>query len=119
MTKKTLLIAIFSAIFMLVQGGNPITGLPNFKIVGTAGVSPFIRQSRCNDSINYIRNDAQSDQSRIKTEQLSEEIPPLIISKPKQVESDTIAKDNKLLDLSKLGSIEYLINWINLLLKMT
>lgn len=112
MAKKTFFFVLFSAFYLLMQGGNPLFEMRN------ADVPPLISMKSDIDTTVCLRNTIFRQIKPVEKEVLTGEIPPVIIPMAK-VETDTLTNETKPLNLSKLGSIEYLVKWINLLVKMS
>ncbi|MBE0639092.1 MAG: hypothetical protein IH598_11280 [Bacteroidales bacterium] len=118
MKKKILLIVLFSAFYVLMLGGNTVINFQNTDDILSDDVPPISSVTGCNDTTRCMRDTVLHKFSSTEKAEPAEEIPPVIIPQCK-AENDTLNIRTKSLDLSKLGSVEYLVKWINLLLKMT
>lgn len=118
MAKKTFFFILFSAFYLLMQGGNPLFDLQIAEEISTGDVPPLISTKSGTDTTICLRNTVFRQIKPVEKEVPTGEIPPVIIPMAK-IETDSLRKDTKPLNLSKLGSIEYLVKWINLLVKMS
>lgn len=117
---KTLLIftTLFVAVALTARSGVPFPNMQN----SDDGVSPpslFQKPPTTVDTLVKMKNpQISASVTKEKSSKVEEKVTP-----PEQTLSkttnDTVSRSDKVHENSKIGSIEYLVRWINLLLKVT